>query len=186
MPFKGILEKNFVEVGSFMKEGDPIAYVIDLSKIKVIFKIPENLWRNTRKASKAFLILPNGIEKEAEITYISSSANKNTHTYDAELTLPNENLAIPQGRSVQAKLYLETTVANKIPHQALTLNEQGKIGVKLLTRENIVQFYPVSMLRSESSFAWIKGLPKKKTQLIINGQEYVTDGQKVFSKIKEK
>lgn len=185
MPFDGTLEKTFVEVGAFVQEGDPIAYIIDLSRIKVMLKIPENLWEKVQKASTAFLVLPNGIEKKAHITYVGYSANETTHTYDAELTVPNKENSIPQGKSVQAKIYLKKYPANKIPHQALTLSTQGEIGVKTVTNENIVTFYPVSILKDEKSFVWVKGLPNQKLNIIINGQEYVTNNQKVTIKKKQ-
>jgi len=185
MPFQGNLEKTFVEVGSFVQKGDPVAYIIDLSRIKVMLKIPENLWEDVQQATTAFLILPNGSEKKASIAYVGYSANESTHTYDAELLVSNENNHIPQGKSVQAKIYLKKSMANKISHQALTLNTQGQLGVKVVTSKNTVAFVPVSILKDEKSCVWVTGLPKEKVNLIINGQEYVLTGQKVIAKNKK-
>ena len=65
--------------------------------------------------------------------------------------------------------------AHKLPQTALTLDNDGNLGARL-NIENRVQFMPVTVLRDEERGVWVAGLPEK-VEVIVVGQEFVTDGQ---------
>ena len=72
-------------------------------------------------------------------------------------------------------------MAHKIPPSILTLQDDGIVGVKVLSDDNTVIFYPIKKVKDTIDGMWVSGLPDK-INLIISGQEYVTSGQKIESK----
>ena len=78
------------------------------------------------------------------------------------------------------------TQAHLLPQSALTLNDDGALGVRTVDDNSRVKFFEIDIIRDTMNGVWLKGLPKNSTVIII-GQEYVTDGvevQQVFQEVK--
>jgi multidrug efflux system membrane fusion protein len=68
--------------------------------------------------------------------------------------------------------------AHKISPSILTLKDDGSVGVKALSKENTVIFFPIQKVKDTVDGMWVSGLPNE-VNLIISGQEYVTIGQSI-------
>jgi multidrug efflux system membrane fusion protein len=64
------------------------------------------------------------------------------------------------------------------------LNDDGKLGVRLVGANNIVAFAPITLVRDTAQGVWITGLDET-TDVIIVGQEYVTAGVTVAPTFQE-
>ena len=60
----------------------------------------------------------------------------------------------------------------------MTLDSEGKIGVRHINSNNEVIFSDVEIIGDEKELIWVTGLPEEIT-LITIGQEFVLEGQKV-------
>ena len=58
------------------------------------------------------------------------------------------------------------------------MQDDGSVGVKALSKENTVIFYPIQKVKDTIDGMWVSGLPKE-VNLIVSGQEYVTIGQSI-------
>jgi multidrug efflux system membrane fusion protein len=65
-----------------------------------------------------------------------------------------------------------------VPRSALTYSSAGLLGVRSVNDENIVGFVPVSVIEDEQSYMWVGGLAEG-TRVIVQGQDFVREGQKV-------
>ena len=70
-----------------------------------------------------------------------------------------------------------------IPQSALTLNGDGILGIRAV-KDNKALFLPINIIRDSAEGVWVSGLPEE-TDIIIVGQEYVTDGRDVSVTFKE-
>jgi multidrug efflux system membrane fusion protein len=66
-----------------------------------------------------------------------------------------------------------------MPASALTLDNDGNIGVRVVGEGDIARFLPVGILRDTIDGIWVTGLPET-VDVIVVGQEYVTDGVPVI------
>ncbi len=66
-------------------------------------------------------------------------------------------------------------MAHLLPGSALTLNDSGTLGLRVLGAENTVRFVPVTLIRDTVKGVWVAGLPRE-ADVIVVGQEFVTDG----------
>jgi len=64
----------------------------------------------------------------------------------------------------------------------LSLNDQGKLGIRVVNNKNEVEFQAIKILEDTTEGLWISGLPLE-ARIITLGQEYVFQGQTV--KVKE-
>ena len=72
--------------------------------------------------------------------------------------------------------------AHRISPAIVSLNNQGKLGIRLVNVNNEVEFRTIEILEDTTEGLWISGLPSA-ARIITLGQEYVFQGQTV--KVKE-
>ena len=68
--------------------------------------------------------------------------------------------------------------ATRIPRSALTFSSAGEIGVRIVGGDETVGFVPVNVVEDEQTFMWVGGIPDG-TRVIVQGQDFVREGQKV-------
>ncbi|MGB0959262.1 MAG: efflux RND transporter periplasmic adaptor subunit [Halocynthiibacter sp.] len=176
-PFDGLLETDTAELGSLLQPGALCATVIQLDTIKLVGFVPETQVDKISIGAQAGARLSNGDELAGRVTFISRRADPQTRTFRAEIQVPNPDFAIRDGQTAEILISAEGQDAHLLPLSALTLNNQGDLGVRTVVDET-VQFVPVTMIRDTTEGVWLTGLPPVSNVIII-GQEFVTDGVKV-------
>lgn len=185
-PFKGLLDKVNVEKGDYVKRESVIGTIVDLDPIKITAEIPEKYINKVNKGVIAKIKLFSGYETDALLTYASSVANSQARTFTIELEAKNKKLKIAQGLTAEIFLPLSTVKSHKLPvTSAITYDDRGIIGLKVVDDTNTVKFYAVDIVKEEKDGIWLSGLPDI-ARIIINGQEYVKIGQKVDTVEKDK
>lgn len=174
-PFDGVLETDTAELGSLLQNGGICASVITLDPIKMVAFAPERSVDALKVGAPVEGRLITGRMIQGEITYVARSAERNTRTYLIEAETENSELSIRDGMTTEMRILLEGTPAHELPQTALTLDNQGNLGVRL-NIDDRVKFMPVTVLRDEERGVWVSGLPDE-IEVIVVGQEFVTDGQ---------
>ena len=60
----------------------------------------------------------------------------------------------------------------------MSLKDDGNVGIKIVNKNNIVEFYPIEVVLDTNEGMWISGIPKK-SNIIVVGQEYAPIGEEV-------
>ena len=68
--------------------------------------------------------------------------------------------------------------AHIVPLSILRLDEAGNIGVRVVNKENLVEFYTVEIIQDTDKGVWVTGLPFN-SRIITVGQDYVNNNEKV-------
>lgn len=177
-PFKGLLESDTAELGSLMQPGSLCATVIQLDPIKLVGFVPETDVNKIIVGSEASARLITGLEVKGRVTFLSRSADETTRTFEVEITVPNPELAIRDGQTANIRIAADGAKAHLLPQSALTLNNEGQLGVRTVGADKIVEFMPILLLRDTAEGVWVDGLPETSDVIVI-GQEFVTQGVKV-------
>lgn len=183
-PFKGLLESDTAELGSLMQPGSLCATVIQLDPIKLVGFVPETEVNRVIVGSAASAQLITGLQVAGQVTFLSRSADETTRTFEVEITVPNPDLAIRDGQTANIRIAAEGTKAHMLPQSALTLNNEGQVGVRTVGKGNIVDFMPIRLLRDTEDGVWVDGLPEA-VDIIVVGHEFVTRGVKVMPTYRE-
>ena len=69
-------------------------------------------------------------------------------------------------------------LAHKISPSILTLGDSGELGVKVIDENGLVKYKAIEILQDTSSYMIVTGLSQKE-KIIIVGQQYVSNGEKV-------
>lgn len=177
-PFDGALQERHVEIGDFVAQGDPVATVVDDRKLIVSAGVSEFEAQFVNKGEVAWANLVTGEEVTGTIRYISPVADEATRTFTVELEIDNADGAYRAGVTAKLHIPAETLFAQRISPSLLTLDDEGNLGVKTVSDEGRVVFYPADIAKSSSDGVWIAGLPTVAT-IITVGQGFVTSGATV-------
>ncbi|MFV0515638.1 MAG: efflux RND transporter periplasmic adaptor subunit [Jhaorihella sp.] len=183
-PFAGLLESDAAELGSLMQPGSLCATVIQLDPVKLVGYVPETEVDRVQVGARAGALLVSGRRVAGEVTFLSRSADPTTRTFEVEITVPNPDLAIRDGQTAEIAVSAEGVLAHLLPQSALTLNNEGALGVRIVDAGDIVQFVSVDVLRDTKDGVWTAGLPEK-ADVIVVGQDFVTQGVRVAPTYRE-
>jgi multidrug efflux system membrane fusion protein len=182
--FDGILESDTAELGSLLQPGGLCATVLQLDPIRLVGYVPEMAVQHVKIGAKAEAQLVDGRKIFGEVSFISRSADKITRTFQIEVTVPNEDLNVSAGQTADITISAQGTLAHLLPGSALTLNDSGTLGLRVLGDANTVRFVQVTLIRDTVQGVWVAGLPLE-ADVIVVGQEFVTDGVVVDPTITE-
>jgi multidrug efflux system membrane fusion protein len=174
-PFAGALQDRQVEVGDFVKLGDPVAVIVDDRTLIVSASIAEYEAHFVKKGGPGSAKLATGQTVIGTIRYIAPVANEATRTFDVELEIDNADGALRAGMTAELVIPAETLYAQKVSPSLLTLNDNGDLGIKVVNESGIVEFHGADIAMSSSDGVWIAGLPHSAT-IITVGQGFVNEG----------
>ncbi len=177
-PFSSILDRRHVEIGDFLDIGDPVARVLDRDPYLVVGDVTETEVGRLETGMIGKVRLADGERVEGKLRYIASQADEQTRTFEVELEVPNPDGRLTAGVSAEIRLLLERAPAHQVSPSVLALADDGTLGVKAVDDQDEVVFLPVDIAKADQNNVWLTGLPEN-VRLIVVGQGFVTDGQKV-------
>ncbi len=177
-PFPGRLEDRSVELGDYVRAGDPVATVVDDVKLIVEGSVPEAAAFNLSAGTEAVATLIGGRELAGKIRYVSPVADPATRTFQVELEVDNKAGEIPAGVTATLQIPVGQVYAQLMAPSLLTLDDAGNVGVKLVDPSGAVVFYAADIAASDEHGVWVAGLPET-ADVIIVGQGFVRSGDRV-------
>ncbi|RVT84368.1 efflux RND transporter periplasmic adaptor subunit [Rhodobacteraceae bacterium CCMM004] len=183
-PFAGLLESDTAELGALMQPGGHCATVIQLDPIKLVGFVPETEVDRITVGAMAGARLATGREVTGRVTFLSRSADAQTRTFRAEIEVANADLSIRDGQTAEILVASAGRAAHLLPQSALTLNDAGDLGVRVVDADDRAAFRPVTLLRDTIDGVWVDGL-SDTAKVIVVGQEFVTDGVRVAATWRE-
>ena len=187
-PFAGLLETDSAEKGELLSVNSPngahCATVIQLDPVKLVGFVPETEVGRVTVGARAGARLADGNEVIGQVTFLSRAADETTRTFRVEITVANPELKIRDGQTAEIIIASDGKSAHLLPQSALTLNDEGTLGVRTVTEANQADFVAVSLLRDTIDGVWLAGLPETANVIII-GQEYVVPGVPVEASYQE-
>jgi len=119
--------------------------------------------------------LTDGSQVRGQVTFLSRSADQTTRTFRIEVEVANDDLSIRDGQTAEIIVAADGKRAHLIPQSALTLNDDGDLGVRTVTEDSKALFMPVTLVRDTVDGVWVADLPDA-VDIITVGQEFVIDG----------
>ena len=177
-PFAGALQSREVEVGDFVKRGDPIATYVDNRTIVVSANVSEFDARYVDVDDRAEARLATGETVQGRIRYVAPVADEATRTFTVELEVNNADGALRAGGTAELRIPAETVLAHRVSPALLTLDDAGNVGVKIVDDAGEVQFVIADIALTSNDGVWLAGLPEVAT-IITVGQGYVASGTTV-------
>ena len=177
-PFSGYLE-TIVKPGNFLERGQVCATIIQLDPITFVAEVPESDINKVSEGQEVILNLITGESILGNLSFVSKSALNLTRTFKVESEIKNKKGIIRDGITSEMIIKTSKIYAHKISPSILMLNDKGMLGIKVIENEDTVKFITIDILEDSEDGIWVTGLPDK-IQLIIQGQGFVENNQKVL------
>ncbi len=177
-PFDGALQSRIVEVGDFVKRGDPIATFVDNRTIIVTANLSEFDARYVNVDDLAEARLATGGTVRGRIRYVAPVAHEATRTFTVELEVDNSDGRLRPGGTAELRIPAESLLAHRVSPSLLTLDDAGNVGIKIINNQGKVEFVVADIALSSADGVWIAGLPPTVT-IITVGQGFVATGSVV-------
>jgi len=173
----GTVQEPVANVGDQISTGGTCATIVRLDPMLFVGNVAEARVGQLDTGMPARIRTVNGDEVEGVVRYIAPTADASTRTFEVEVEFGNEEPGLRSGVTAQAVIDVESIQAHFIPQSNLTLDSDGRLGVRTVTDETVA-FQPIEILRDEADGVWVGGLPET-VDIITLGQEYVLDGERV-------
>jgi len=177
-PIDGVLHGKPAQSGSYLQAGSICATLHVMDPLIVAAQVPERLLPNVTEGMLAGAKLVTGETVEGKITSIAMSSDRETRTFRVELEISNNGEKLREGITTELYINLPAVTAHKLPASALTLDDEGRLGVRIVVDGNKVKFAPLEIVSQEADGIWVTGLAET-AMLIVEGQDFVVDGQTV-------
>ena len=174
-PFSGYIE-SIVKPGNFLDRGQICATIIDLDPIKFVAEVPEIQVSKVSIGQEAIIELITNQRVNGSLTFVSKSASPKTKTFKIESEIVNSSGSIKDGVTATMTIRTDAVLAHRISPSILVLDDLGRIGVKVVNSNNVVEFSEVQIIEDLEEGLWISGLPDS-VEIIVQGQGFVEDGQ---------
>ncbi|WP_438952000.1 efflux RND transporter periplasmic adaptor subunit [Porticoccus sp.] len=179
-PFAGFVDDRPLEVGDYMDRNHVCAEIVEMNPLKVVARLSEREVVRAEIGGKAEVRLATGQSVTGEVTYLSHLAEPQTRTYEMEVTLPNSSLQLRAGVASQVMVATNALRAHRVPASLLALGDSGELGLKVVNRDDRVDFVLIDLVGDDGAGVWVAGLPER-TRIITVGQEYVSAGEQVVA-----
>ncbi|MGE5351957.1 MAG: efflux RND transporter periplasmic adaptor subunit [Acidobacteriota bacterium] len=179
-PISGIVADKFINPGTMVGPGTPVANIIDISKLKVRVNVPERDVFRLKTGENVTLttdVYP-GTEMKGRIETISSKSD-NAHTYPVEIVLVN-NSRTP----LKAGMFAQVTFTSITGRQALAI-QRGAIVTSIKNPKIYVVENGVAKLRDiiagkeTNRRVEVLGGLRPGDNVVISGQNNLSDNARV-------
>ena len=177
-PIAGVVSQAPMTTGQAVEVGSMVAEVIALDPMLAVAEVAERQLGAIKVGDVARVRLVTGQAANGTVRYVAPTASAGTRTYRVEVELDNADLSIPDGVTAEVGFRLVPTASVKAPRSALTFSAAGELSVRVVDANGIVASVPVGIVEDARDEVWIAG-PKDGDRIIVQGQDFVKDGQQV-------
>ena len=178
-PFSGFIEQ-IVKPGNFLERGQVCATIIQLDPITLIAGVPEYDINKVRIGQNVLVELVTVQKIKGKLTFVSKSASPDTRTFIVESQIENSDGKIKDGLTAEISIEIDKVMAHKISPSILLLNDEGKLGIRIVNKNKYAKFIEIIILEDSEEGLWVTGIPEE-VEIVIQGQGFVEDGQEVIT-----
>jgi membrane fusion protein (multidrug efflux system) len=180
-PISGVINHKYIEQGAYLRPGDKLFDIVDVSKLKLSVTVPEAQVVNLKTGTTVQITCPAlpGAVFTGKVTFIAAKAD-NTLQYPVDITLKNE-----AGNQIKAGMYGLASFTFPQQKSAIVIDRTAFVGsvssnqVYVMDQNKTARLTTITPGRIlGDSVEVIKGL-KTGDQIITSGQINLQDGAKV-------
>ncbi|MFP7569845.1 efflux RND transporter periplasmic adaptor subunit [Marivita sp. S2033] len=172
-PFAGRIETLDIDEGEFVSAGTEVGRLVDITPLTVAIQVPQQSLTRISVGQTATVRFITGEERDGTVVFVGTSAASETRTFLAEVEIANEDGKIPAGISAEVIIPTGEVTAHFLSPSIVSLNSEGTLGVKTVNDDDVVEFFPVEVVKAQIDGIWVTGLPET-VNVITVGQGYVS------------
>jgi len=182
-PFNGIVGFSRVELGSRVKEGDPVTTLDDLSLVEVEFSVPEGLFGQVAPGQPVIATAAAfpGREFNGQIHAIDSRIDPVARAFRTRALVANPDRSLPSGMFMHVTVLLASRQALTIPETAIVVEAGDTFVYAVRSGAGGDRAERRSVTLGQRGFGSVEVLAGlvDGDEVIVRGQQRVRDGAPV-------
>lgn len=176
-PVPGVVSKRHVEVGQWVKEGDPVADIVQLDPLWVRVNVPENVVARLTKGDEARITIDalGGETLTGTVDRILPEADASSRTFQVKLLLPNPDGKVRPGFFARATLLSKSKTQLVVSKDAIV--QRGAAAHVVAMREGKAVVVPVKRGPAEGAMVAVEGELTEQDQVVTRGNEALQGGE---------
>lgn len=185
-PIAGVVSKRNVEVGQWVKQGDPVADVVQFDPLFVRVNVPEEVIARVQPGDEARVTIDalGGKQFVGKVDQVLPEADPGSRTFAVKILLPNPDHRIRPGFFARASLTSSSDAALVVPRDAVVTRAGGEAHVVVL-REGKAVVVPVTRGPAEGEKTVVvpttEGALKADDQVVVRGNEALRGGEMLMA-----
>lgn len=182
-PVNGIIAARFLDLGSTVAPGIPVAKVVDISQVKIKIGVAEKDVVKVKPKQPAIISVDSfaGKSFEGTVTAVGPQADLSTRTFPVEILVQNPDYQLKAGMAAKVEIATETMKdVTLIPKSAL-LERGGETLIFVVSNGRAEKRVPKLGLESGDNVVLLEGAQAGE-KVVILGQENLADGTPVAIK----
>ena len=185
-PMRGVVDDIFVERGTFLNSGDPVALILQIDNLKVVVGIPEsdvNAVRKLQNFSISFDALNDKI-CTGEYHYLHKTTSSMARLYDLEIKVENPDREILPDMFARVNI-IKTDIPGGLAvptYSLVTVNNKAGLYVETglyIEKDGFVHFREVKQGFSNQWKTQITEGLEPGENVVVVGHRLIEDGEKV-------
>ncbi|AUG57122.1 MAG TPA: efflux RND transporter periplasmic adaptor subunit [Ruminiclostridium sp.] len=180
-PADGYISSLNVNEGEITSGAVPAATIVDISTVVVEVNIVENIV-NKIKVGDEYPVYIESVKKEpflGKVISISPNVDPMTQSYRTRIEVPNEDGAIKGGMSAKVEIAVEAKENILAVPVECVVSEGGKSYIYVVEEDRAVKKEVTTGISNEE-FIEISGDIKEGSQVVVKGQNFLSDNSKVI------
>ena len=134
-PFTGIVGQKYVATGDYILPGEKIVTVVDSSKLRITFAVPERYLGYIKTGLPVLVYTEARPDQKfnATVTFVDPVVDPNSRTLVIKAEISDPERALKHGQSAVAKLVLETIPEAVVVPFADLVNDDNKAHLQAIT-----------------------------------------------------
>jgi membrane fusion protein (multidrug efflux system) len=178
-PFAGVLGFRQVSLGAFVRVGDVLTSLDDLSVMKVDFSLPERFLTTIAigQTISATSVAYQGDIFQGKVTAIDSRIDENTRMLKVRAEIPNADLKLHHGMLLTINIERQTDMVLQIPESAIIPIEDKHF--VFVIEDNKALRKSIKVGRRQPGIAEVLNGLVQGEQIVIEGALKLRDGSQV-------
>ncbi|TVQ71244.1 MAG: efflux RND transporter periplasmic adaptor subunit [Oceanospirillales bacterium] len=177
-PFSGFIEELPYETGSSIQAGDHLVHLVNTQQLKMTGQVPQQQVKLLSTGLPVEATLLDGRKLGGQVSFVASLAEPQTRSFRVEALVDNAEKLRLAGASATLSIQLPDQLAHRFSPAHLSLNNQGRTGIRIIDSDSKIVFHEVEILSLDTNGVWVSGLPDR-IELVTQGAGFVELGQQV-------
>lgn len=179
-PISGTINKRFVDMGTMVNPGTPVANIVDISTLKVLINVSEKDAFQIKIGQQAEIttdVYP-GVVFYGRVDNLASKADE-AHTYPVEVRLTNDSR-----HPLKAGMFARIDLTGQSTQESLAIPRESLVGsikdASVYTVRNMTaKLKNVVIGKTSGNFLEVLSGLSENDVIVINGQNNLSDNSKV-------
>ena len=180
-PFTGFLVRKRIDVGAWLRPGDPVADLIDLDPVFVVGPVNERDASRLRNGARARVTLDAHPDRAyvGELAHVVPQADRESRAFPVKVRVPNPDHVLKSGMFARVALEIPgNRRAVHVPKDAIVRRDGGSL--VFVVDDGVARARPVRIGVTSGGFVEIvDGAVAPGQEVVVVGNDTLRDGAKV-------